>query len=232
MNPLATARAVLHGRGHVCADADDGALLFCTPFGSGRIDAATEEQVRVSLDASAVADDPLAFARISSRPGPARMTLRRRAPVAEWTCDAAAVDTALLGLMSLWAPGAGATLPLIDVRPGVLAAVAPPVTTPLFVRLAAAHGGVVDRARATFLLVANADLRSGKGGWLDGPGLAVDPIGDFIEHLAAELWQVASALAVLAEAHIAESYLALCGMTHTTQPRVPSWDARTEGGCP
>jgi hypothetical protein len=230
MTSLTATRAVLEACGYACAQSDDGALLFCSAIGPGRIDAAPDGQVRVGLDVSAVADDPLVFARISSRPGPARMTLRRRAPVAEWTCAAADVAAAVFGLLSFWAPRAGDSVPLIDVRPGVLTAIAPVVTVPLFIRLAAAHGGTVDRARATYLLVANANLRSGKGGWRDGPGIAVEPNPGTREHLSDELWQVGTALTALGNAEVAGSYLEMCGMTHTTQPRVPSRDATTEGG--
>ena len=73
-------------------------------------------------------------------------------------------------------------------------------------------------------------LRSGKGGWLDGPGLSVDPAKVDYDMLAQELFQVGHALSALGDERIADSYLELCGMHCNTQPRVPARDAKTQGG--
>jgi len=233
MSSLACARDSLRAEGCICSAADDGAaVLFCAPVGCGRITETPAGDVRLHFDVSAVADDPVVYARMSSRVGPARITLRHRTPVAVLTCPPAGIAAALRGIVSLWGPAPHPALPVVDAAVGVLTEVPPVLTGPAFVRLGRPANTIIDRARATYLLVANARLRSGKGGWLDGPGLAVGPeCGP--QALGSELFEVGHALYALGEERIARSYLELCGMKTTTQPRGPTATDRaatTEGG--
>lgn len=232
MTPLTTARSVLQAHGYICGDTDDGGFRFCGPLGCGRVDVVHGGRMRLGLDVSAAADDPRRLARISSHPGPARITLRRRAPVAERACEATALGEALIGLVGALRPADPAEATVVDVRVGVLTAGAPVVTAPVFLRLGEPDCDVVGRARATFLLIANAHLRSGKGGWINGPGLAVDPQASDRAHLQQELLDVGHGLAALGDADLAASYLELNGLRTTSLTRVRSWDANTEGGCP
>jgi hypothetical protein len=232
MNALAHARDLLRAEGCICSDAADGSLLFAGAVGRGRVGETAAGELRVHYDVSAVADDPLVYARMSSRSGPVRITLCHRAPVAELRCPVTALTAALRGIVGLWAPDPCPALPIVDLALGVLEAVAPPLVAPAFVRLFAATAAppaapVVDRARATYLLTANARLRSGKGGWRDGPGLTVDPAYSDRTTLGGELFEVGHALQALGEERIARSYLELCGMKSTIQPRGPIISDRT-----
>ncbi len=124
----------------------------------------------------------------------------------------------------------GPVPPVIDVEVGVLAPIGLHLEAPAFVRLALPETPLIDTARATYLLVANARLRCATGGWCDGPGLTV-PARSESPRLAEELFEIAQGLRVLAEARVAQSYLDLCGLPDTTQPRDPTGVATTaEGG--
>jgi len=63
-------------------------------------------------------------------------------------------------------------LEVIDLAVGAFGVVLPSGAAPMFFRLGRSVGGPIDRARASYLLVANAHLRAGIGGWIDGPGIA------------------------------------------------------------
>jgi hypothetical protein len=110
----------------------------------------------------------------------------------------------------LFPPGAAAA-PIVDLVVGAFAARVPPLLGPTFLRLERPATPLIDRARATYVRAANAHLRCGRGLWLDGAGLAVDPATTDPTLLALELLALARALAALGDAAIAQSYLEMCG---------------------
>jgi hypothetical protein len=100
-------------------------------------------------------------------------------------------------------------LAVIDLRVGEFAVTLPTLSGPTFVRLAHPAGAVVDRARAAFVLTASANLRWVTGGWIEGPGVLVEPAGAAEAH--PEIYAVGHGIGVLGSELIARSYLALCG---------------------
>ena len=234
---LRAAAAVLRAEGFSCAD-DDGGLCFSGPAGEGRIDEGSAGRVRLRYEIRgsqphSAAGDPLALARLSARtPAPVRITLRRRIAVAEQTCRVAELAAALERMARLWME-TGPGMPLVDLTVGVLDVALPAVIAPVFLRLAPPCTDTVDRARATFVLVANARLRAGKGGWIEGPGLTVGTTNGDREPLREEIYAVGHGLRTLGDERVARSYLELCGMRHMTPTRVPAPSGRgatTEGG--
>lgn len=221
MSDLDAARAALRAAGYTCETGEGGTLVFAGSTGSGCIDDPLPGFVRVAHDVSAVADDPVKLARISAcMAGSARITLRHRTPFAEQTCTPAELTGVVRRLA--WVPAAIPThdIAVEDVAVGVFDVALGALSGPVFLRLATGHTDTVNRARATYVLVANALLRAGKGGWIEGPGLAV--VGADAERtgLRAELYQMGQALAVLGDERRARSYLELCGMKAVTQPGV------------
>lgn len=113
-------------------------------------------------------------------------------------------------------------LAVVGLATGTLATALPPLARPVFLRLASEETDVVDRARATYLGLAAADLRACRPAWSGGPGVAVDPSQVDRACLAAEIHALGRALRVLGDETIARSYLEL------VQPASPA-DAVTEG---
>jgi len=98
----------------------------------------------------------------------------------------------------------------------------PPLVGPTFVRLAKPIGEPTDGARAAYMLIAGTQLsasgrRLGRctAGWNDGPGILVaDPAATGARVLAALVHELGAAIRLLADPHIAASYLSL------VEPRV------------
>jgi hypothetical protein len=179
-----------------------------------------EERVegRLRLVRPLAGDDPVAFARLAARlPAPARVVLRDGVARVEWTCHAAELAAAREALEVLASTESGRHLPVAEVAVGTLTANVTLPAVPAFLRLAPAAGTLVDRARATYLLVANAHLGPAVGGWLDGPGLVVEPTAD-LAALRRELLEVATGLRALGDERLARAYSAL---GTPTEPCVP-----------
>jgi hypothetical protein len=106
----------------------------------------------------------------------------------------------LAGLACPWPP--------VDVTIGVLGVAVPALEAPAFIRLAPSVDPTVDRARAMYLRAAAARrLRSGRVGWVDGPGIATDPATAAPEVLRAELTEVGRGIALLDDERVARSYI-------------------------
>jgi len=224
MTVLQSVKDILLAADCICTESVHGGLVFCGPVGRGWIDDAGSG-LRIRHDVSAVTDDPITLARISSQIGPARIALRHRTPVAERTCTLGELHGVLLAMASMGPPGAARALPCVDLTVGVLGIELPALAAAAFLRLAPPAGTVIDAARATYLLVANVRLRSGAGAWIDGPGLVIDPQHGDRKVLAQELFEVGAALRELADNVIAQSYLDLCGMRpQRTKPFRPARD--------
>jgi hypothetical protein len=99
-------------------------------------------------------------------------------------------------------------LPVVRHAPGGLGLAAPTLASPTFLRLAAPAGFEVDAARRAYLRRAGAACRAAIPGWLDGPGLAVDPRRADAAVLRRELDEVALAVDALGDPRVAASYLA------------------------
>ena len=99
--------------------------------------------------------------------------------------------------------------PIVDVAPGIMTTVLPPLTPPVFLRLALPTEATVDRARHVYLRAANADLRTCTAGWREGAGVLVDCTPDEPDALAAEVHEIGRGLRALADATVARSYLEL-----------------------
>lgn len=120
-----------------------------------------------------------------------------------------------------------ADVTIVDVPVGVMTTVLPPLAPPVFLRLGSPMDPTVDGARRAYLQAADADLRTCRADWRDGPGLFVDRTPSDPDQLVAEVHEVGRALRVLADAAVARSYLELM------EPRVgpdPGPDARTDRG--
>jgi hypothetical protein len=174
-----------------------------------------EEAGRVRFTWPIPDTDPIALARLAvGGVLPGRIVVRARMAAIEGTCAAGEVDRILERLACGWAPETSTRLPVVDFAPGVLGVHEPSVELPVFLRLATPETAVVDRARATYLLVANAGLGAAVGGWIDGAGMAVERLP-----IATALHEVGRALRALGEEAIARSYLEVCGISG---PGVPS----------
>ena len=214
---LATAGVVLRACGFRCAARADGGLTFTGPAGRGCVSAAPTGDLRLRYEPSALAAEPIALARLAAVTlPPIRITLRAGVAAAEASCMPAEL-AGVLGMLG--DPAARAALPVEDLVVGLLAVAPPAVAAPVFFRLARAGNGptCVDRAHACYLLVANARLRAARGGWIDGPGLAVDPSHPGREVLGAEISAIAEGLRALADPLVAESFLETCGPTVTSR---------------
>jgi len=118
--------------------------------------------------------------------------------------------------------------PVIDVVAGTFTVDVTRPTAPVFLRLAPESEPAIDRARATYLLRANAHLRAGTAGWQGGPGMATGPDVD-PALLGRELLELAAGIRVLGDERIAAAYLAL--VEADLELRVPlSRHASTQGG--
>lgn len=104
-------------------------------------------------------------------------------------------------------PTSDAAPPIIDLVVGVFTASLPVLSAPTFLRLERPATPLIDEARATFVRAANVHLRCGRGLWLHGAGLAVDPATSDLAALPRELFGLARALEALGDEAIARSYL-------------------------
>jgi hypothetical protein len=100
-------------------------------------------------------------------------------------------------------------VPTVDVTVGVMATVLPALAPPVFLRLAMAVGGVVDRARAAFLSAADGALHTCRAEWRDGPGVLVEQAAADTGALAIEVHALGRSLGALGVEPIARSYLEL-----------------------
>ena len=96
---------------------------------------------------------------------------------------------------------------VVDVAPGVMATVLPPLTPPVFLRLALPAGGTIDLARREYLRLATAHLRGGTAEWRDGAGVLVTAPPS--EALVIEVHARGRALRALGERAVAEGFLDL-----------------------
>ena len=226
---MAALNQVLGALGFTCVDDDEGGVAFSGPGGRGHASEESSGSVRVSLQ---VNGDLMELARRSVRVARSiRIVVRGRAASAEARCRVEEIPDVLRRITEL--PDAGGDIGAVDLTVGVLAVSLPALDPPVFLRLAGPSSPTVDLARATYVLAANADLRAGRGGWIDGPGLAVDSGRLDRALLSAELHEAGHALALLGDEWIARSYLELRGALVTTQPRAPAAagrDASTAGG--
>ena len=220
---------VLGALGFACVEDEEGGLAFSGPGARGHVLEESPESIHVSL---AVNSDLMELARRSVRVArPIRIVVRGRAASAEARCRVEELPALLRRMMEL--PDVSGDIAPVDLTVGVFAVALPPLDPPLFLRLARLSSPTVNLARATYVLAANADLRAGRGGWIDGPGVAVDsgPLDRAL--LSAELHEAGHALDLLGEESIARSYLELRGTLVTTEPRAPAAaarDASTGGG--
>ena len=218
---------VLGALGFTCVADDDGGLAFSGPGGRGHAFEDSPESVRVCLELNG---DLMDLARRSVKVvRPIRIVVRGRVASAEARCRVEELPDVLRRMTEL----PDADIAAVDLTVGVLAVSLPALDPPVFLRLAGASSPTVDLARATYVLAANADLRAGRGGWIHGPGVAVDsgPVDRAL--LCAELHEAGHALALLGDEWIARSYLELRGALVTTEPRAPAAagpGASTEGG--
>jgi len=218
---------VLAALGFACVADDDGGLAFSGPSGRGHAFEDSPESVRVCLELNG---DLMDLARRSVKVvRPIRIVVRGRVASAEARCRVEELPDVLRRMTEL----PDADIAAVDLTVGVLAVSLPALDPPVFLRLAGASSPTVDLARATYVLAANADLRAGRGGWIHGPGVAVDsgPVDRAL--LCAELHEAGHALALLGDEWIARSYLELRGALVTTEPRAPAAagpGASTEGG--
>jgi len=218
---------VLGALGFTCVADDGGGLAFSGPGGRGHAFEDSPESVRVSL---VLNGDLIELARRSVKVArPIRIVVRGRVASAEARCRVEELPDVLRRMTEL----PDADIAAVDLTVGVLAVSLPALDPPVFLRLAGASSPTVDLARATYVLAANADLRAGRGGWIHGPGVAVDsgPVDRAL--LCAELHEAGHALALLGDEWIARSYLELRGALVTTEPRAPAAagpGASTEGG--
>lgn len=209
MTPLETAREILHGL-DVPHALEDGGLAFAGPTGPGRIVETAGGALRVRRSLAAAPDDPIVLACVAAWVR-ARVMLYGGRALVEETCGVREL-AAMLGRTPLPAP----PRPVIAVAVGVLGVALPRLDGPAILRLAPQAGGLVDRARATYLLTANRHLRATTGAWSDGPSLVVDPVPADMERLRGEIHAIGTSLRVLGDEAIARSYLEM------VPPRVPA----------
>jgi hypothetical protein len=119
-------------------------------------------------------------------------------------------------------------LPATDVVAGSFTVDATRPTAPVFLRLAPESEPSIDRARATYLLLANAHLRAGTAGWQGGPGMVTGPDAD-PALLGRELLELAAGIRVLGDERVAAAYLALVEAELELRVPLPR-RASTEGG--
>ncbi len=199
-----TAADAMRAAGLAVATRDDGWLEVETPAGCARV---LDGSAAVAIRRELAGGDPIALARLSTHFAMARVVLIGGRPFTQQSC---AVE-ALAAMLEHPARPDPKPPPVIEILVGEFAAVLPPLAGRTFLRLFPPATDVVDRARAAHLLAVSARLRLA-GGWVDGPGVVVDPP----TALAAEVYEVAHALRVLGDESVARDYLEL------TQPRVPA----------
>ena len=196
-------------------------ITFAAPWGRGRIAAEQDDRVRFRC-MLAGGDGPCALARRSlSAPRGARVTIRQNGAVIE-ACGAPAEIARIVAWLA--SAEVGSTPPVVELAAGFIATVVPPLTTPTFLRFAVS-GAADDRvacAQATYLLIANRQLAAGlRCGWLDGPGVVVDPAAVDGGLVAATVRDLVDGIRALADQPIAESFLDYCGLADATDAARP-----------
>ncbi len=161
----------------------------------------------------ATIDDPWTLARWAvSAPAGLRLGIRHRVAVAEVLGPPDDVND-----LRAWiaAPVLEPTPPLIDLAVGIIATTVPALDAPAFLRFATAGStsAAAAHAKVTYLLVANRCVAAGlRCGWLEGPGLAVDPARVDASIVRAAVCVLAAGLRALDDPHVAESFLDYCAI--------------------
>jgi hypothetical protein len=231
MSAIEKARRALLAAGCTCDAGEDGGFAFADARGRGRVDGASATTVGVALQLGPPCEGPLPLARLCARaPAGIRITVRDRRVVAAGSCLAEQAGVLFAHLVELRTHSPERALPVDDLAVGLFDVGLGDGAPPAFLRCDGEAGPEVDAARAWYLLYANGALRSGKGGWIDGPGLVLESAACDRAVLRRELLGVGQACRALRDGAIARSYLDLWCLTRpSTRARVEPPGTETKG---